>query len=231
VKRCPTCGTEYSDDTSFCTQDRAALLPFEGEEDTEQVEHVVCRGLAHWPQKRYATAEEFGRAGTEVPGKRAQHLTELPPVAADATRVAMPDVLPPTKDSPLGSEDALWAPEVRRLSGGAFGDTGMAPAVVDSPDLRSIDEAILALQDSMFAVPGGRRSYRLWASRIFEQRTLPDSLRIRAALTVAAGHIADGELREARKWSVRASHLIPESDEAMRVTVKAQIDRLAGPRP
>ncbi len=88
----------------------------------------------------------------------------------------------------------------------------------------------MALQDSMFDVPEKRVSYRLRASRIFEQRTLPDSLRIRAALTVAAGHIADGELREAREWSVHTDDLIPESAEEMRSSRKAQIDQLAAVR-
>ncbi len=214
MKRCPTCHTEYPDNASFCTQDLAALL------------RVVCRALARRPQKRYATAGEFGRAVSEAPLRRAQHLAELTAVAADATRVAMPDVLQPTKDSPIGSEGAPRAPVARRLRRGAFGDTGKAPTLVDLPDSRSLNEAVQALQDSMFDVSEGRRSYRLWASRIFEQQALPDSLRIRAALMAAAGHLADGELREAREWSVRAYDLIPESDDAMRSTVKAQIDRL-----
>ncbi len=112
------------------------------------------------------------------------------------------------------------------LPAAALGDTGKTPALVESPDLGSTNEAILALQDSMFDAPERRVSCRLRASRIF---TLPDSLRIRAALTVAAGRIADGEFREAQEWSVRAYDMIPESDE-MRGSVKAPIDQLAAAR-
>lgn len=98
MKRCPTCGTEYPGDAARCTQNHAALLPFEGEDDTEPFEQVVSRALACRHQTRYATAEESGRAETGGPRKQPGHLAELPTVAADATRVAMPDVLPRTKD-------------------------------------------------------------------------------------------------------------------------------------
>ncbi|NNG17063.1 MAG: protein kinase [Gemmatimonadales bacterium] len=282
------------------------------------LEQVVSRALARWPKKRYATAEEFGRAITEVTGRRLHDLAELPTVAADATRVAMPDVLPPTEvareqgvgsrkrrvntplilatvgvvaiasatgyalrvrstegsagesgdrsttatidsipasvpvvgdDSTAGSAAAPPTSAVGRpdghavrdagtdkgvvvppAGGGGLGDTEKPAALVSSPDLGSVNETIVALQDSIFDAPAGRTSYRLQASRIFEQRTLPDSLRSRAALTVAAAYIADSAFREAREWSVRAYDLIPESDEERRSRVKAQIDQLARAR-
>ena len=77
---------------------------------------MVSRALARRHQTRYATAEESGQAVTEVPLRRVQHLAELPLFAADATRVAMPDVLPRTKDS-LMKQCASVRAETDRLAG------------------------------------------------------------------------------------------------------------------